>query len=192
MQTQPKRIAALNLCVLGLCVLALSPAVEAQPKPGPVPDNLRIEPGKRIGRVFIGDTPGAVRRRLGKPSRSFKLGAGSTSELWRSGKYTLEVVYKAGHVIQIEATNPAFETADGLGLHSTVKSWAAQMGEDDTQSLYTYPNKPRMFYYDWKDQGLTLEATPDKKGRLHLLTVIVHREGGSVIPDKGGTSDEEA
>lgn len=182
---QPKPIAILKTCALSLCLL--SPLVHAAPKPDAIADNLRIVPGKRIGRVFIGDTPGAVRRRLGKPSRTFKLAAGASSELWRAGKYTLEVVYKRGKVVQIETTNPAFMVPEGLGSNDSIRSWADLMGENDEQASYQYPNKPWQHYYDWEGDGLALETTPDKTGRLHVLTVIVHPEDTPVITDQGGT-----
>ena len=182
MQRKPSY--TLTICALALSAFGTGHIASAAPK-----DNLLIEPGKRLGRVFIGDTSPAVRRRLGKPSRTFKLGAGTTSELWRSGKYTLEVVYKRGKVAQIEATNPVFQTASDMGLEDSVGEWLNAKGHDNIASArYSYPNKADQTYYDWKQDGLALETTENEE---HILTIIVHRAGTPVIPDKGGTLAED-
>lgn len=184
---QHKTAHALTICALALSALGTSHTAWAAPK-----DNLMIEPGKRLGRVFLGDTPGAVRRRLGKPARTFSLGAGTTSELWRSGPYKLEVVYKRGKVAQIEATNPVFQTAEDMGVEDGAAAWMDAMGSSYAKSIYSYPNKERQVYFDWKRAGLSLE-TDGGEGWERVMTVIVHRAGSSVIPDRGGTpiADDE-
>lgn len=183
MQHQQRKPAhALTICALALSALGTSHTAWAAPK-----DNLLIEPGKRLGRVFLGDTPGAVRRRLGKPARTFSLGAGATSELWRSGPYTLEVVYKRGKVAQIEATNPVFQTDEDMGIEDSVGAWVDAMGDNLSNSYYSYPNKADQVYYDWKKDGLALET----RGKEEIITIIVHRAGSPVIPDRGGTPAED-
>lgn len=188
---QQKRIAVLKTCALGLCALGLSSGAWAKPRARAIPDNLLVVPGQRIGRVFIGDTPAAVRRRLGKPSRAFDLGENTSSELWRSGSYTLEVVYEDGEVIQIEATNPAFKMAGGVSRNNVVGDWEELLDFNSDVSFYRYPNKARQEYWDWKSRGLTLETTyPSSKNSdpVRILTVIVHRKREPVITDQGGTS----
>jgi len=99
-------------------------AAKASAKSGVL--STRVVPGASIGRVSLGEAQGTIRRRLGAPSVSFKLNNGLNSDLWRAAsarrwdgqKHTFEVVYHRGVAIQIEATNPIFTTARGLGLRS--------------------------------------------------------------------------
>ncbi len=174
---------------LMIAALALIPTAQAATKPNKVPDNLLIVPGKRIGRIFIGDTRGAVRHRLGALARTFKLGANLKSELWRAGKYTLEVVYRNGTVTQIETTNPTFQTAQKVGRSNQIADWEDVLDLASKVSFYRYANKPRQEYWDWIRDGLTLETEGseiDNNHAMRILTVIVHRSNASVIPDIGG------
>ena len=166
-----------------------------------VPDNHLAEAGGRIGRVFIGDSKAAVGRRLGPATRSFALGRGLTSQLWRGKKAndagrlnTLEIVYQNGAVRQIEGTSLMWQTPDGLSLASSRSEWEDAFGKP-LVSTYGFDDGTRHRYLDWKAKGIALElvSAPDEDGRTTdkwtYQKLIVHRRGSAVIPTRGGTRE---
>ena len=182
------KIVGMMVCALAL----LAHNVQA------VEDNRLVEPGVRIGRVFLGDTRAAVQRRLGKPTKTFKLKNGLTSELWRSkavdsdGKTnTLEVIYRRGVAVQIEATSGVFQTRKGLSTFSGIEDWTKSFGDRDGRR-FRYANRtPRtQAYYDWVKSGVALESqflsAHDEDDVEEIRTLIVHRRGFKVVPDIGG------
>ena len=182
------KIAGIALCALAFAAHNVK-AVE---------DNRLVEPGVRLGRVFLGDTRAAVQRRLGKPAKTFKLKNGLTSELWRGktsdadGKTnTLEVVYRRGVAVQIEATSGVFETRKGLSTFSDIEKWTKSFGHRDGRR-FRYANRtPRtQAYYDWVKSGVALEtqffSAHDEDDVEEIRTLIVHRRGVKVVPDVGG------
>lgn len=163
-----------------------------------VEDNRLVEPGVRIGRVFLGDTRAAVQRRLGKPAKTFKLKNGLSSELWRSKATdagekpnTLEVLYRRGVAVQIEATSGVFQTRKGLSTFSGIEDWTKSFGDRDGRK-FRYANRtPRtQAYYDWVKSGVALEtqffSAHDENDVEEIRTLIVHRRGAKVVPDVGG------
>ena len=160
------------------------------------PDRLTVEPGIRIGRIFLGDSKAAVARRLGKPTKTFKLSGGYDSQLWKSKtefapgeRDTLEIVYKKGVVVQIEVTNPIFETPGGLSLNDTITDWRKKYGVPLEQTRY-YTNKSDQRYYDWRKNGVAIESVLDGRGdtapTFTFHTLIIHKKGVKVLPDPGG------
>lgn len=161
------------------------------------PDNHQAQAGTRVGRVFIGDSRVAVGRRLGAPTKTFDLGHGLISQLWRGKKpgdtgnrNTLEVVYQNGLVRQIEATSLVFKTASGLSLSSSRADWEDKLGKP-LVGTYDFDNGNTKRYLDWKSKGISLEliAAPDSDGPTNWTyqTLIVHKKGVPVVPDQGGT-----
>lgn len=158
-----------------------------------VPDNNQVVPGARIGRVFLGDSRAAVRRRLGKPLKTFALPGGMSSELWRakttgaySIRHALEVVYKSGVVTQIETTNPIFQTKSGLSIDDFESDWSKIYGKPVSRVLdYAKRGGITQIYYDWKRSGIALETRAQGEGEENI-TLIVHRKGVAVVPDPGG------
>lgn len=160
-------------------------------------DSHQVQAGTRIGRVFIGDTKGAVGRRLGKPTGTFTLGSGLTSQLWRGKtagdlgtRNTLEVVFRGGIVSQIEATSLVFQTAGGLSLSSRRSRWENTYGTP-TVSTYTYGSGQRKRYLDWKSKGIAIELVRgDEQGAdWTYQTLIVHKKAIPVVVDRGGTRE---
>lgn len=160
------------------------------------PDNLRVVPGERIGRIFLDDTNATVRRRLGKPAKTFDLGAGLSSELWRSGgsDNTLEVVFRKGRAVQIEATSPVFKTYSGYSTASSIGSWLKAFRETGRRSRYYYPRQDaEIGYLDYVGSGVAVECSGvgDVEGPgIDPITVIVHPKGKRVIPDIGYDKEE--
>lgn len=162
------------------------------------PDNHIAAPGERIGRVFIGDTRAAIGRRLGPATKSFSLGRGLASQMWRSkrvgdtgGYNTLEVVYRNGLATQLEGTSLVWKTADGLSLSSSRADWEERLGTP-TQTTYNYDSGARKRYLDWRRAGIALELVQDgdsDSSEFTYQTLIVHRSGNPVIPDRGGTRE---
>ncbi len=163
-----------------------------------VPDNRIASPGERIGRVFIGDSRAAVGRRLGPPTKSFDLGRGLSSQMWRSkrvgdtgGYNTLEVVYRNGLATQLEGTSLVWKTPSGLSLSSSRADWEDRLGAPSV-STYDYDSGARKRYLDWRRAGVALELVQDgdsDSSEWTYQTLIVHRKGVSVIPDRGGTRE---
>lgn len=160
------------------------------------PDNHQAQGGTHVGRVFIGDTRGAVGRRLGPATKSFTLGKGLTSQIWRGKKpgdtgnrNTLEVVYKNGIVRQIEATSLVFKTPGGLSLSSSRGDWEDEYGTPSV-STYIYDDGARKRYLDWKSKGIALELLnsddSEDANSWTYQTLIVHKKGLPVLPDRGG------
>jgi hypothetical protein len=162
--------------------------------------NHTIVPGASIGLVSLGESQASVRRKLGVPVTSFTLNGGLTSDLWRSltakrwdgDLHTFEVVYRRGVAIQIEATNPVFTMARGLGLKSSDASWERAFGKRDESKQYKYDAaKKDQGYDDWIRAGFALEyqfLPSDGVGDppIQMHTLIVHYKGVPVIPDPGG------
>lgn len=155
------------------------------------PDNLRVVPGERIGRVFLGDSNATVQRRLGKSAKTFDLGNGLSSELWRSDDSgnTIEVVYRKGRAVQIEATSPTFKTYSGYSTASSIGSWLKAFKEKGRRSRYYYDKiNGEMGYLDYVGSGVAVECdgVGDVEGPgIDPITVIVHAKGKRVIPDIG-------
>ncbi len=160
------------------------------------PDNHIASPGERIGRVFVGDPRAAVGRRLGPATKSFDLGRGLSSQMWRSkragdtgGRNTLEVVYRNGVATQIEGTSLVWKTPSGLSLSSSRADWEDRLGTPSV-STYDYEGGARKRYLDWRRAGVALELVQDgdsDSNEFTYQTLIVHRSGNTVIPDRGGT-----
>ena len=179
-----------------LTILALAPLVPFSAQAQATPDNRRIVPGERIGRIFLGDSKAAVRRRLGVPFANFNLGSGLTSEVWRGsnrpdtgGYYTLEVVYRRGVVRQIETTNPVFKTTSGFDIDDSLASWKRRLGTARVRE-FTYPAKDDQLkqYHDWRSTGIAMELVQEGEEMVRE-TIIVHPRGVSVIPDRGGVEE---
>ena len=175
-----------TLLIAGLLGISHAPA-QAQK----TPDNLRVVPGERIGRVFLNDTNATVQRRLGKPAKTFDLGNGLSSQLWRSDESgnTIEVVYRKGRAVQIEATSAVFKTYSGYSTASSIGSWIKAFKENGRRSRYYYPKKDtEIGYLDYVGSGVAVECSGvgDVEGPgIDPITIIVHPKGKRVIPDIG-------
>lgn len=185
-----------HLTLLMALLAPLLVPVTARAQSAPIPDQNQVVPGERIGRVFIGDSRAAVHRRIGKPTKVFKLMGGRTSELWRGSKRTdtdrpntLEVIFERGAVIQIETTNTVFRTKSGLNVVSGGEEWFEALGLDPTISRRRYPKRANRTYqyHDWRRTGIALELI-ETEDEPSPETLIVHRRGFSVIPDVGGVA----
>lgn len=158
--------------------------------------------GKSLGRVHLGFTPAQVHRALGKPDKTLRLRNGLLDDIYRAKKTRMrdgqavrdkvEVLYRAGRVVQIEATSPAFETASGLSTSSPVSQLTAP-GLNWRVLVYGYdhPESGWSNYYlvDQKKKGLTFEFEGWQDylyDRGLPTTIIVHRAGSRPIPDVGG------
>lgn len=166
-----------------------------------VAEKWQIVAGKSIGRVKLGDSRATVRRRRGKPARTFVLSGGLTSDLWRSVGRThddtteeddvLEVVYQRNLATQIEARGPSFRAQYGLSSRNYAPDWTRVFGPS-RQSGYTYgtgDEQRSQMYYDWTKRGLAIETIGclvDGEGDSATLTIIVHRVGARVVVDEGG------
>ena len=94
-----------------------------------------VVPGRSLGKVSLGFTPTQVRRVLGKPDKTLRLRNGLLDDIYlakktrlRDGELVrdkLEVLYRQGRVVQIEATSPTFATKGGLSSGTSFSDWSA-------------------------------------------------------------------
>lgn len=161
-----------------------------------------VVPGRSLGKICLGYTAAQVHRFLGKPSKTLRLKNGLTDDVYRAKKTQLnpngdsvrdkvEVLYKAGRVVQLEATSPAFFTKSELSIVSTVSAllgssfhWRVLVyGYDSDDSGW------QNYYLMDQRQGLTFEFRGWQEQlmrRSYPTTLIIHRSGSRVIPDVGG------
>ena len=172
------------------------PPVGAQPK-APT-----VVPGQRIGRVYLGYTPAQVQRTLGKPDKTLRLRNGTTDDIYLAKKTRLrfgqamrdklEILYRKGRVVQIEATSPAFETTSGLSTGSSLgqlieSGWNWRVlayqytGEEDGwhNNYFVDQKKGLSFEFEICQEELGRDSTP--------TTLLVHRAGTRPLADVGGT-----
>lgn len=159
--------------------------------------------GKSMGRVQLGFTRAQVHKTLGKPSKTFKLKGGLTDDLWRAKKvgtdrngspihHKLEVIYKAGKVIQVEATSPVFVTASGTSTRSAV-SYLTSKHSNLRVLVYGYDDKDgggwQNYYFVDAKKGISYEYEGWQENlyrRSMPSTIIIHKPGTRVVPDAGG------
>lgn len=157
--------------------------------------------GRSLGRVYLGNTPAQVHKALGKPDKTLRLKNGLLDDIYRAKKTRMrqgeavrdkvEVLYRAGKVVQIEATSPAFETPNGLSTSSPV-SRLTQGGMNWRVLVYGYDHPEsgwQNYYLVDQKKGLTFEfeGWQEQLWRRSLpTTLIIHRAGSRPIPDVGG------
>ena len=162
-------------------------------KHGEENDNL-AQGGRRIGRISIGDSTASVARRIGAADKTSALGRGLSSLFWREAdiggdgqSHALEVVFRQNRVTQIEVTSLEFETTGGLSLGSTDEDWTDALGKPVQTTYFYRATQERKRYLDWKAAGLALELVQqDGEDGWVYQSLIVHRKGGAVVPDRGG------
>lgn len=158
-----------------------------------------ILPNRGIGKVTLGATRQAVHKRLGKPDKTDQL-RGVMDDLWVLQKSAdpydkpqrIEVLYRAGKVIQIEVTLPQFATPKGISTRMNIKQIKTRY-KNLRVSDYLYDDASgsghHNYYFDSVPTGIAFEF----EGYQELLsplskptTIIVHRAGLRVLPDSGG------
>ena len=189
--------------------LALGATVFAPPllAQSPAPT---VVPGKSLGKVSLGMTPAQVHRLLGKPDKTLRLKNGLLDDVYKAKKTrvkvlgdfrqtvrdTVEVLYRRGRAVQLEATSPVFETASGLSTGSDVDALRASSFDwrllvysyetgDGYQNIYFWnPGRGLSFEFQYSQENLTGDTTP--------TTIIVHGKGKRVVADAGGVLETES
>jgi len=179
------------------CVVILA-AAQASAKPAPT-----VVAGQSMGRVRLGFTRAQVIKVLGKPTKTFKLKGGYTDDLWRAKnvgtdrngeplRHKLEVIYKAGRVVQVEATSPVFVTSSGTSTRSTL-SYLTDKHPTFRVLDYGYSDKDgggwHNYYFVDVRKGISYEYEgwqEDLYRRSMPSTIIIHKPGTRVLPDAGG------
>lgn len=160
-----------------------------------------LVPSKSLGRVYLGYTPAQVHKTLGKPGRTLRLRNGLLDDIYLAKKTRIqegqsvrdkvEVLYRAGRVVQIEATSPAFVTTNGLSTSSPV-SRLTQGGMNWRVLVYGYDHPEsgwQNYYLVDQKKGLMFEfeGWQEQLFRRSIpTTIIVHGAGSRPIPDVGG------
>jgi hypothetical protein len=151
-------------------------------------ENTRITPGQSIGEIRLGDSRAAVRRKLGKPSKTFTSHGRRAVDHWerQSALDEVEVVYEGDKACQIEVSADRYKTVSGLspaGTLASVKSVYPKLRS--TFYLYNTEDGKGLEYYDDIRRGIAFvftspdTKTPQEKG---IRTVLVHRPGRRAIP----------
>lgn len=92
--------------------------------------------------------------------------------------------------MQLEATSPVFETADGLSTNTPLRELDAAI-RPKRYFTYGYGDSSGFvrYYLDGVQQGLCFESAPHQDNWFFdtpAQTLIIHRKGVPVIPDQGG------
>ena len=160
-----------------------------------------VVPGQSLGKLRLGQTPAQVHKIMGKPSQTFKLKNGLLDDLYLSKgtrkaegqtiRDKVEILYRAGRAVQIEATSPSFKTANGLSTDSTLRTLKNSL---DPRKFYTYgfggdePGGYLKYYVDSQKLGIAFESYGAQDvwaWQSGAATLIVHPKGKEVIPDQG-------
>ncbi len=189
------------LLFLAFCSTVVSTAAVAQTP--------NVIPGKSLGKIRIGDTPAQVHKSLGKPTATVRFKSGIIDDVYKSKQTRknwrdeivrdkVEVLYRAGRVIQIEATSPIFKTGNGISTNSTTDT-IQNSSFNWRYFIYTYigpeDSAANYFYFTDLKQGLTIEFEGWQENlfrRSKPTTIIVHRPKTRVIPDAGGVLTTES
>ena len=103
----------------------------------------------------------------------------------------LEVIYKGGKVVQIEATSPTFRTAGGLSTASPL-SVLNRAINPKRYTTYDYGDSTGgylQYYLDQVQSGIAFESGAHQDNWFWdrgSETLIVHLKGVPVLPDQGG------
>ena len=163
-----------------------------------------VFPGKSMGRIVLGMTPTQVQKLVGKPGRTRSRRGGLRVDTYLSKKTRettigtvrdhLDVLYRRGRVVQIEATSPVFKV---LGSISTLTSARVVRYSPFAWQLLTFDYFEPQHETSWVNyyfcdvaQGFSIEFEGEE-AQLSVdqppTTLIVHKKGSRVIPDEGGT-----
>ena len=179
------------ICGVGLALFQSQQVHAAEPN---------VIPGKSLGRISIGFTTAQVHKALGKPDKTFKLKNGLTDDIYTSKRlssknrqsihHKIEILYKSGQVIQIEATSPIFVTPSGLSTDTSIVVLNKKL---NPKRFYVYESPgddvggALMYYLDQVESGIAFEygATQDIWFKdFGSSTLIVHRKGVPVLQDQ--------
>jgi hypothetical protein len=191
---------AANLSLLTLSLGLFFHSAHAQSK---APN---VVPGRSLGRISLGMTPSQVHKLLGKPDKTLRLSNGLLDDVYKAKttrpkwtgtslqtmRDTVEVLYKAGKAVQLEATSPVFLTRSGLSTEAPL-SVLDRIIRPKRYSTYGYggndPGGYVKYYLDGQGIGLAFESEPHQDNWFNEApahAIIVHRKGVGVIPDAGG------
>ena len=164
-----------------------------------------VVPGKSLGKISLGMSPAQVHKVLGKPDKTLRLSNGLLDDVYKAKKTrdrgadafprtvrdTVEVLYKGGKAVQLEATSPTFRTRSGLCTLSPLSD-LDRIINPKRYSTYGYGGDPGgalKYYLDGQNIGLAFESETSQDVWFNdapAHAIIVHRKGVPVIPDQGG------
>ncbi len=155
-----------------------------------------IEPGNRIGKIWLGMTRKAVHAKLGQPDGIYLFASGVTGDYWSSSRAgdSLHISYSAGKVFQIEATSNSFSTPEGLTTQSSLAEVRKAYGNlRQTSYFRDNTNGTVVNYYEVTRRGITFTfvnldstTTPDN---FKLYAIIVHAPGRRALTADEGDPD---
>ncbi len=174
-------------------------AVQGAPVQGAA--NSAVVPGRSVGRIWLGAPRAAVIKAMGKPSETARLSNGLRQDSWLGpkipgdyhGRRAVHVLYRRNRAVQIEFNSPAFVTANGVSMRTSLAELHRKF-KNLRPSIRSYAERGYVrYYYDDVQRGIAFQ-----RGGNDLLwnlkenpwgtpeSIIVHRRGYRVIPEAGG------
>ena len=150
-----------------------------------------IEPGKSIGKIYLGEQQAAVFHQLGDPSPDLAHeGDAAMGHFWNAWKgkfrrqldvYTVRGVNdSAAHpeqfVRQVRVESPSFHTADGIKVGSPNASIHRKFSEMKL-------TKPTLRLLDCIHDGIAFELKKDTHRQWRCSAIIIHPKNRSVLDE---------
>lgn len=155
---------------------------------GAVPEEYRVQPGKRIGKVGLGDVRSRIHALLGRPPRSRMRPDGLREDSWwtppaekrRSRPQPYTILFKGDRAVELEVSSPAFRTPGGFSIASPFGQlvrgfpnlWVSQfvLGDNDGTCALYYDDVAKGIAFSWTGQDEVLPRTRPE-------AIIVHSPG---------------
>ncbi len=98
-----------------LCFVCMAMAATSMLKP-----DYAIEPGKRAGKIKLGDTRSSTQSKLGKPKKRVMIDDRIRNDYWESkNNDTIDIYYRDDKVIQIAISSPLYKIDNKINTNSS-------------------------------------------------------------------------
>lgn len=160
------------LLMTGLLSTAVAPMLYAQGS-----DDTLIVPGKSIGAIRLGMSPGEVLRILGDPAQSGRDSSTRSWYLWfrneGSHSYILDVKIIGSSVAAIYTEDPQYSTSDGIRAGASQLRIVSALGNPERHGLLKRPDTDEVYgeWYCYDRLGLLVQVSLPE-GRVMQLWVL--------------------
>ncbi len=138
---------------------------------------LLLVPGTSVGRFNLGDADSSVHQQLGRPDHQ-DAAMGKAVLIWytdTAGGYPLSIFTardmgndETARIQQIRVTSPTFETADTIGVGSSLTDIRSRYR---VNAVETYEQAGGTYTVYDADAGIAFEVGPDSR----CVAIIIHR-----------------
>ena len=168
-------------------------------------DDLLIEPGKRIGRLNLGDTRECALQLFPlKPNvdqeEGSEEGECGNEYLWvdleNTQKGNIFIRFQNSIVFQIESATTRFHTAEGIKAYDFPKEVRRNYRGLRAYALVGHSpdalgGKPLIFWIDWAKGIAFLFASTRRDHQRYLYSIIVFKPGGRFCPQGESTDSQD-